>query len=50
MGERRLAVDVDNENKTVWLILSLKKDTPAGQYYDVIRSRMSHMECRVIQR
>jgi hypothetical protein len=40
MGERRLAVDVDNENKTVWLILSLKKDTPTGQYYDVIRSRI----------
>lgn len=40
MGERRLAVDVDNENKSVWLILSLRRDAPTGEFHDVIRSRV----------
>ncbi len=40
MGERRLAVDVDDGNKSVWLILSLRKNAPTGEYRDVIRSRV----------
>ncbi len=40
MGERRLVVDIDDKNKSVWLILILRKDSPTGEYHDVIRSRV----------
>ncbi len=40
MGERRLIIDVDHGNRTIWLILLLKKDSPTGEYEDVIRSRV----------
>ncbi len=38
-GARRLAIDIDSSKRSIWFVLSFKKNTLTGDYWEVVRSR-----------
>ncbi len=37
---KRLAIDIDNGSRSVWLVLSFQKTTPLGHWMDTVRARI----------